>query len=189
MLGDNCLRPSDATHAPCANVAGSTRAPGLRMAQSHPTAESKPHTRGTHAGDTVRALRPTKAPETKAGVVPFRGCRGHCVPLWAVFQPLQVVLSSACSVASLSRFPNRYLPGHPYLRGGAPADYLFGKGSPSTQRTGRTAAHGTPSATPEGTERCEPPRMSHIHTKTTQLHISLARGLWDLTFGIAGCAW
>ena len=107
----------------------------------------------------------------KAGVVPFRGCRGHCVPLWAVFQPLQVVLSSACSVASLSRFPNRYLPGHPYLRGGAPADYLFGKGSPSTQHAGRTAAHGTPSATPEGTEKREPPRMSERQPTTTRPHI------------------
>ena len=107
----------------------------------------------------------------KAGVVPFRGCRGHCVPLWAVSQPLQVVLSSACSVASLSRFPNRYLPGHPYLRGDAPADYLFGKGSPSTQHAGRTAAHGTPSATPEGTERPEPPRMCNIQTNTPRPHI------------------
>ena len=82
----------------------------------------------------------------KAGVVPLVRCRGLCIPLWAVFPPLQVVLSSACSVASLSRFPSHYLPGHPHLREGALAAYLFGQGSPSTWCTGRTAVHDTPSA-------------------------------------------
>ena len=62
----------------------------------------------------------------KAGVVPLIRCRGLCIPLWTVFPPLQVVLSSACSVASLSRFPSHYLPGHPHLREGALAAYLFG---------------------------------------------------------------
>ena len=47
-----------------------------------------------------------------AAVVPLICCRGFCIPLWTVFPPLQVVLSSACSVASLSRFPSHYLPGH-----------------------------------------------------------------------------
>ena len=84
----------------------------------------------------------------KAGVVPFVHGRGHCIPLWAVFQPLQVVLSSACSVSSLSRFPSHYLPGHPHLREGALAAYLFGLGSPSTWLAGHTAVHDTPSATP-----------------------------------------
>ena len=84
----------------------------------------------TLAGESVRALRPGQAPETKAGVVPFRGCRGHCVPLWAVFQPLQVVLSFACSVASLSRFPSHYLPCQLRLPEAATADYLFDKGQP-----------------------------------------------------------
>ena len=73
-------------------------------------------------------------------------CRSLCIPLWAVFPPLQVVLSSACSVASLSRFPSHYLPGHPHLREGALAAYLFGQGSPSTWCTGLTAVHDTPSA-------------------------------------------
>ena len=82
----------------------------------------------------------------KAGVVPLVRCRGLCIPLWAVFPPLQVVLSSACSVASLSRFPSHYLPGHPHVREGALAAYLFGQGSPSTWCTGRTAVHDTPSA-------------------------------------------
>ena len=68
----------------------------------------------------------------KAGVVLFLCCRGFCISLKAVFPPLQVVLSSACSVASLSRFPSHYLPGHLHLREGALADYPFGKGNPST---------------------------------------------------------
>ena len=84
--------------------------------------------------------------QKKAGVVPLVHCRGLCIPLWAVFPPLQVVLSSACSVASLSRFPSHYLPGHPHLREGALAAYLFGQGSPSTWFTGLTAVHDTPSA-------------------------------------------
>ena len=86
--------------------------------------------------------------EQKAGVAPFRNCRGHCVPLWAVFPPLQVVLSSACSVTSLSRCPSRYLPGHPHLHEDALADYLFGKGSSSARRTGHTEIQDTPSAKP-----------------------------------------
>ena len=61
-----------------------------------------------------------------AAVVPLICCRGVCIPLWTVLPPLQVVLSSACSVASLSRFPSHYLPGHPHLREGALAAYLFG---------------------------------------------------------------
>ncbi len=84
----------------------------------------------------------------KAGVAPFRNCRGHCVPLWAVFPPLQVVLSSACSVASLSRCPSRYLPGHPHLHEDALADYLFGRGSPSAWHAGYAVVLDTPSAKP-----------------------------------------
>ena len=90
----------------------------------------------------------------KAGVVPFLSCRGHCASLWTVLPPLQVVLSSACSVASLSRCPSHYLPGHPHLRVDALADYPFGRGNPSTWRTGRTALHDIPSAKlPFGAQR------------------------------------
>jgi len=60
----------------------------------------------------------------------------------------QVVLSFACSVASLSLSPSHYLPGHPHLRRGVLADYLFGKGSPSTWFAGHTTVHGAPSAKP-----------------------------------------
>ena len=105
--------------------------------------------RQLEAAETQPPTQPLRVPDTnqrKAGVVPLVHCRGLCIPLWAVFPPLQVVLSSACSVASLSRFPSHYLPGHPHLREGALAAYLFGQGSPSTWFTGLTAVHDTPSA-------------------------------------------
>ena len=88
-----------------------------------------------------------------------------------VFPPLQVVLSSACSVASLSRCPNHYLPGHPHLRGDALADYVFGKGNPSTWRAGRTPPHETP---PDGRPnvRITLPRW---HTQCTQAQLPQQR--------------
>ena len=86
--------------------------------------------------------------QAKTGVVPFLRCRGRCTPLWAVFPPLQVVLSFACSVASLSRCPNHYLPGHLRLREVDLADYPFGRGNPSTWRAGRTPFHDVTSAKP-----------------------------------------
>ena len=86
--------------------------------------------------------------------MPLPRCRGHCIPLWVAFQPLQVVLSFACSVTSLSRFPSHYLPGHPPLREDALAAHLFGLDSPSTWLAGRTTLHNTPSITiPLGTQR------------------------------------
>lgn len=75
-------------------------------------------------------------------------CRGNCIPLWAVFQPLQVVLSFACSVASLSRFPSRYLPCQLQLPEAATADYLFGKGNPSAWCAAHTPVHCASTATP-----------------------------------------
>ena len=84
----------------------------------------------------------------KADVVPLIYCRGHCIPLWAVFPSLQVVLSFACSVASLSRFPSHYLPCQLQLPEAATADYLFDRGNPSTWCAGLTAVHGTSSTTP-----------------------------------------
>ena len=84
----------------------------------------------------------------KTGVVSFPRDRGHCIPLWTVLPPLQVVLSYACSVASLGRCPSHYLPGHPHLRRDALADCLFGKGSPTTWRAGHKPLHDTPSVKP-----------------------------------------
>ena len=77
----------------------------------------------------------------QAGVVPLVRCRGLCIPLWAVFPPLQVVFSSACSVASLGRFPSHYLPGRLCLRPGVLADHLFGWGIPSTRQAGHATVH------------------------------------------------
>ena len=52
-----------------------------------------------------------------------------------------MVLSSACSVASLGRFPSHYLPGRPHLRMGVLADHLFGWGIPSTRQAGHATVH------------------------------------------------
>jgi hypothetical protein len=100
--------------------------------------------------------------------------QGHCIPLWAVLPLLQVVLSSACSVASLSRCPSHHLPGHPHLRGDALADCLFGRGSPSTWRAGHTPLHDTPSVKPSfGAGRnMTPPRW---HTQGMQAHLPQQR--------------
>ena len=78
---------------------------------------------------------------TKTHVALFCCCRGRCIPLWAVFPPLQVVFSSACSVASLSQCPNHYLPGHIHLHERALADFLFGWGNPSTWHAGYAVLH------------------------------------------------
>ena len=73
-------------------------------------------------------------------------------------RPLQVVLSFACSVASLSRCPSHYLPGHPHLREDDLAAYLFGKGNPSTWCAELTAIRETPTDTdPEGRQRMTSP--------------------------------
>ena len=77
----------------------------------------------------------------KTGVALLIRHRGHCELLWAVVPPLQVVLSSACSVASLGRFPSHYLPGRPHLRMGVLADHLFGWGIPSTRQAGHATVH------------------------------------------------
>ena len=77
----------------------------------------------------------------KTGVALLIRRRGHCELLWAVIPPLQVVLSSACSVASLGRCPSHYLPGHPCLRQDVLAAHLFGWGIPSTQQAGHVTVH------------------------------------------------
>ena len=79
--------------------------------------------------------------DKKTGVALLTRHRGHCEPLWAVIPPLQVVLSSACSVASLGRFPSHYLPGRLCLRPGVLADHLFGWGIPSTRQAGHVTVH------------------------------------------------
>ena len=63
---------------------------------------------------------------------------GHCTAFSSTFPPLQVALSFACSVASLSLSPSFQLPGWHYLRGGTLADYLLGWGRASTCKAGHT---------------------------------------------------
>ena len=107
-----------------------------------------------------RRLSSSRGEDNKTGVVPFLRCRGHCNPLWAVFPPLQVVLSFACSVASLSRCPSHYLPGHHHFRGGDLADYPFGWGSPSTWLAARTELRDTPSVISGGNREFEVPNTN-----------------------------
>ena len=62
---------------------------------------------------------------------------GHCKAFSATIPPLQVALSFACSVASLSHSPSFQLPGWHRLHGGSLADYLLGWGRASTCTAGR----------------------------------------------------
>ena len=93
-----------------------------------------------------KCATPRSEKNTKTGVALLTRHRGHCEPLWAVVPPLQVVLSSACSVASLGRFPSHYLPGRPSLRQGVLAAHLFGWGIPSTRLAGHVTVHNASSA-------------------------------------------
>ena len=63
--------------------------------------------------------------------------RGHSLPLRLTIPPLRTLLGFACSVASLSRCPNHYPPGHHCLRGAALVECPLGQGEPSTRPEGR----------------------------------------------------
>ena len=63
---------------------------------------------------------------------------GHCKAFSSTIPPLQVALSFACSVASLSHSPSFQLPGWHGLRHGSLADYLLGWGRTSTCIAGHT---------------------------------------------------
>ena len=62
--------------------------------------------------------------------------RGHSLPLKLTIPPLRTLQSFACSVASLSRCPYHYPPGHHSLRHAALAECPLGQGKPSTQPEG-----------------------------------------------------
>ena len=62
--------------------------------------------------------------------------RGHFLPLRLTIPPLRTLLSFACSVASLSRCPSHYPPGHHSLRRAALAECPLGQGKPSTRPEG-----------------------------------------------------
>ena len=63
---------------------------------------------------------------------------GHCKAFSPTIPPLQVALSFACSVASLSHSPSFQLPGWHSLHCGSLADYLLGWGRASTCTAGHT---------------------------------------------------
>ena len=59
-------------------------------------------------------------------VVHLAPSSGHCKAFSTTIPPLQVALSFACSVASLSHSPSLQLPGWHSLHRGSLADYLLG---------------------------------------------------------------
>ena len=58
--------------------------------------------------------------------------RGHSLPLRLTIPPLRTPQGFACSVASLSRCPYHYPPGHHSLRHAALVECPLGQGKPST---------------------------------------------------------
>ena len=62
--------------------------------------------------------------------------RGHSLPLRLTIPPLRTPQGFACSVASLSRCPCHYPPGHHSLRRAALAECPLGQGKPSTRPEG-----------------------------------------------------
>ena len=58
--------------------------------------------------------------------------RGHFLPLRLTIPPLRTPQGFACSVASLSRCPYHYPPGHHSLRHAALVECPLGQGKPST---------------------------------------------------------
>ena len=80
----------------------------------------------------------------RRAVVYFAHSRGNCAAFWSRIPSLQGAPSFACSVASLSLFPDLQLPGRHGLRHGALADYLLDWGEPSTCSTGHAMLQHTP---------------------------------------------
>ena len=85
----------------------------------------------------------------KIQVVQLTSTRGHCLTFNPTFPPLQVALSFACSVASLSLCLSFQLPGWHSLHYVILADYLLGWGRVSTCWTGHDGLHCTPRTMPE----------------------------------------
>ena len=106
-----------------------------------------PHTHTPAARGCTPLLRgaaPTHAAHhNKGAVVHLVPGSGHCGTFSSTVPPLQVALSFACSVASLSHSPSLQLPGWHGLHHGSLADYLLGWGRASTCLAGlaRTPVH------------------------------------------------
>ena len=79
--------------------------------------------------------------------------RGICTPLRLAIPPLKAPLSFACSVASLSRSPGHYQPGHHSFRRVAPAECHLGWDKPSTCSAARSTVPNTAAATPHTGDR------------------------------------
>ena len=82
--------------------------------------------------------------------VQFLRHRGSCSLFSHTVPPLQVAPSFACSVASLSQFPDHQLPGFLDLHQGILADYLLGQGATSAQAAVLDTLRCTSSPTPRG---------------------------------------
>ena len=97
-------------------------------------------------GDVWLAMMPSQAPLcsqtmcNKGVVAHLAPSRGHCSAFNPTIPPLQVALSFACSVASLSQSPSFQLPGSHSLHYGLLADYLLGWGRASTCTAGHVQA-------------------------------------------------
>ena len=92
------------------------------------------------------------------GVARVAHRRGHCLPFWPIFPPLQVAPSFACSVASLNQCPGHQLPGYCSLHRRTLADYQLGWGRPSTWLTGHTGAPSSSNTLfPRGDRRVDTP--------------------------------
>ena len=111
----------------------------------HARASAPPRSR-TRA--TLERERRREAP-AKGQVALATRTRGYCRSFWLTFPPLQAAPSFACSVASLSRFPDHQLPGCSHLRERILADYLLGWGAASAQSAGHAQLQTTPSPKPE----------------------------------------
>ena len=89
-------------------------------------------------------LRPHRNNDNEVTVVHLAPSSGHCKAFSTTIPPLQVALSFACSVASLSHSPSLQLPGWHSLHRGSLADYLLGWGSTSTCTAGLTGLQHPP---------------------------------------------
>ena len=108
--------------------------------------------------------------EKKVVVVNLLLHRGHCNSFSHTIPPLQAAPSFACSVASLSRFPDHQLPGCSHLRERILADCLLGWGAASAQSAGHAQLQTTPSPKPER-NRGNPHMTFRGHLKCTHFKI------------------
>ena len=97
--------------------------------------------------------RQTPAQTKKLLVAQVVCTRGICTPLRPAIPPLKAPLSFACSVASLSRSPGHYQPGHHSFRRVAPAECHLGWDKPSTCSAARSTVPNTAAATPHAGDR------------------------------------